>query len=270
MGQTARSYCLILFCASRCPELCTYPGYTATNPSNAVQLSAIQDQATLCNCQLYKTRQLCATVSYTRPGNAVQLSAIQDQATLCYCQLYKTRQRCATVSYTRPGNAVQLSACLLYNDNQTWRLSPSTCTSTDSSTGNPTCTFTGTSIPTSTGTSTDTSTGTVIGIPTNNASTYWISTERNNHNRNSCKEPKRNFRYLRPSQQSSITQKTILNTHHVRSARSISAAVERFTYLLVATWSQLPENIVSTGTVNALKNHLDKYWIRNPHCIITY
>ncbi|KAF2347979.1 hypothetical protein FHG87_021265 [Trinorchestia longiramus] len=37
-----------------------------------------------------------------------------------------------------------------------------------------------------------------------------------------------------------------------------------FPVKIPATWNQLPENIVSAGTVNTFKNRLDKYWIKNP------
>ncbi|KAF2344822.1 hypothetical protein FHG87_024423 [Trinorchestia longiramus] len=43
-----------------------------------------------------------------------------------------------------------------------------------------------------------------------------------------------------------------------------SQAINFFLVKIAATWNQLPENIVSAGTVNTLKNRLDKYWITNP------
>ncbi|KAF2345656.1 hypothetical protein FHG87_023588 [Trinorchestia longiramus] len=41
-------------------------------------------------------------------------------------------------------------------------------------------------------------------------------------------------------------------------------AMNFFPFKIAATWNQLPENIVSAGTVNTFKNRLDKYWITNP------
>ncbi|KAF2358139.1 hypothetical protein FHG87_011109 [Trinorchestia longiramus] len=43
-----------------------------------------------------------------------------------------------------------------------------------------------------------------------------------------------------------------------------SQAVNFFPVKISATWNQLPENIVSAGTVNTFKNRLDKFWITNP------
>ncbi|KAF2345775.1 hypothetical protein FHG87_023469 [Trinorchestia longiramus] len=37
-----------------------------------------------------------------------------------------------------------------------------------------------------------------------------------------------------------------------------------FPVKIAATWNQLPENIVSAGTMNTFKNRLDKFWITNP------
>ncbi|KAF2343559.1 hypothetical protein FHG87_025685 [Trinorchestia longiramus] len=41
-------------------------------------------------------------------------------------------------------------------------------------------------------------------------------------------------------------------------------AMNFFPVKIAATWNQLPENIVSAGTVNTFKNRLDKFWITNP------
>ncbi|KAF2343291.1 hypothetical protein FHG87_025953, partial [Trinorchestia longiramus] len=43
-----------------------------------------------------------------------------------------------------------------------------------------------------------------------------------------------------------------------------SQAMNFFPFKIATTWNQLPENIVSAGNVNTLKNRLDKYWITNP------
>ncbi|KAF2345647.1 F-box domain [Trinorchestia longiramus] len=43
-----------------------------------------------------------------------------------------------------------------------------------------------------------------------------------------------------------------------------SQALNLFPVKIAATRNQLPENMVSAGTVNTFKNRLDKYWIRNP------
>ncbi|KAF2346461.1 hypothetical protein FHG87_022783 [Trinorchestia longiramus] len=43
-----------------------------------------------------------------------------------------------------------------------------------------------------------------------------------------------------------------------------SQAMNFFPGKIAATWNQLPENIVSAGTVNTFKNRLDKFWITNP------
>ncbi|KAF2345575.1 Chromo domain [Trinorchestia longiramus] len=43
-----------------------------------------------------------------------------------------------------------------------------------------------------------------------------------------------------------------------------SQAMNFFPVKIAATWNQLPENVVSAGTVNTFKNSLDKYWITNP------
>ncbi|KAF2344963.1 hypothetical protein FHG87_024281 [Trinorchestia longiramus] len=43
-----------------------------------------------------------------------------------------------------------------------------------------------------------------------------------------------------------------------------SQALNLFPVKIAATWNQLPENMVSAGTVNTFKNRLDVYWIRNP------
>ncbi|KAF2347434.1 Reverse transcriptase RNA-dependent DNA polymerase [Trinorchestia longiramus] len=39
---------------------------------------------------------------------------------------------------------------------------------------------------------------------------------------------------------------------------------------IAATWNQLPENIVSAGTVNTFKNRLDIFWITNPPSTTSY
>ncbi|KAF2344525.1 hypothetical protein FHG87_024719 [Trinorchestia longiramus] len=44
-----------------------------------------------------------------------------------------------------------------------------------------------------------------------------------------------------------------------------SETMNFFPVKIAATWNQLPENIVSAGSVNTLKNRLDKFWITNPH-----
>ncbi|KAF2344153.1 hypothetical protein FHG87_025091 [Trinorchestia longiramus] len=43
-----------------------------------------------------------------------------------------------------------------------------------------------------------------------------------------------------------------------------------FSVNIVATWNQLPDDIVPAGTENTFKNRLVKYWIRNPSSTITY
>ncbi|KAF2350097.1 hypothetical protein FHG87_019145 [Trinorchestia longiramus] len=43
-----------------------------------------------------------------------------------------------------------------------------------------------------------------------------------------------------------------------------SQAMNFFPVKIAVTWNQLPENIVSAGTVNTFKNRLDKFWITNP------
>ncbi|KAF2349557.1 PWWP domain [Trinorchestia longiramus] len=43
-----------------------------------------------------------------------------------------------------------------------------------------------------------------------------------------------------------------------------SQAMNFFPVKIAATWNQLPENIVSAGTVNTFKNLLDKFWITKP------
>ncbi|KAF2346656.1 Reverse transcriptase domain [Trinorchestia longiramus] len=47
-------------------------------------------------------------------------------------------------------------------------------------------------------------------------------------------------------------------------------AMNFFPVKIAATWNQLPENIVSAGTVNTLKNRLDKFWITNPPSTTSY
>ncbi|KAF2343583.1 hypothetical protein FHG87_025661 [Trinorchestia longiramus] len=42
-----------------------------------------------------------------------------------------------------------------------------------------------------------------------------------------------------------------------------SQAMNFFPVKIAATWNQLPENMVSAGTVNTFKNRLDKFWITN-------
>ncbi|KAF2349999.1 hypothetical protein FHG87_019244 [Trinorchestia longiramus] len=49
-----------------------------------------------------------------------------------------------------------------------------------------------------------------------------------------------------------------------------SQAMNFFPVKIAATWNQLPENIVSAGTVNTFKNRLDKFWITNPPSITSY
>ncbi|KAF2347248.1 hypothetical protein FHG87_021997 [Trinorchestia longiramus] len=49
-----------------------------------------------------------------------------------------------------------------------------------------------------------------------------------------------------------------------------SQAMNFFPVKMAATWNQLPENIVSAGTVNTFKNRLDKFWITNPPSITSY
>ncbi|KAF2346148.1 hypothetical protein FHG87_023096 [Trinorchestia longiramus] len=43
-----------------------------------------------------------------------------------------------------------------------------------------------------------------------------------------------------------------------------SQAMNFFPVKIAATWNQLPENMVSAGTVNTFKNRLDEFWITNP------
>ncbi|KAF2343527.1 hypothetical protein FHG87_025717, partial [Trinorchestia longiramus] len=43
-----------------------------------------------------------------------------------------------------------------------------------------------------------------------------------------------------------------------------------FPVKIAAPWNQLPENIVSAGTVNTFKNRLDKFWITNPPSNTSY
>ncbi|KAF2365022.1 hypothetical protein FHG87_004219 [Trinorchestia longiramus] len=43
-----------------------------------------------------------------------------------------------------------------------------------------------------------------------------------------------------------------------------------FPVKIAATWNQLPENIVSAGTVNTFQNRLDKFWITNPPSTTSY
>ncbi|KAF2348597.1 hypothetical protein FHG87_020647 [Trinorchestia longiramus] len=49
-----------------------------------------------------------------------------------------------------------------------------------------------------------------------------------------------------------------------------SQAINFFPVKIAATWNQLPENIVSAGTVNTFKNRFGKYWNMNPPCIARY
>ncbi|KAF2344655.1 hypothetical protein FHG87_024589, partial [Trinorchestia longiramus] len=49
-----------------------------------------------------------------------------------------------------------------------------------------------------------------------------------------------------------------------------SQALNFFPVKIAATWNQLPENIVSAGTVNTFKNRLDKFWITNPPSTTPY
>ncbi|KAF2353064.1 Reverse transcriptase domain [Trinorchestia longiramus] len=49
-----------------------------------------------------------------------------------------------------------------------------------------------------------------------------------------------------------------------------SQAMNFFPVKIAATWNQLPENIVSAGTVNIFRNILDKFWITNPPSITSY
>ncbi|KAF2345821.1 Reverse transcriptase domain [Trinorchestia longiramus] len=48
-----------------------------------------------------------------------------------------------------------------------------------------------------------------------------------------------------------------------------SQTMNFFPVKIAATWNQLPENIVSAGTVNTFKNRLDKFWITTPPPSIT-
>ncbi|KAF2345895.1 hypothetical protein FHG87_023350 [Trinorchestia longiramus] len=41
-------------------------------------------------------------------------------------------------------------------------------------------------------------------------------------------------------------------------------AMNFFPVIIAATWNELPENIVSAGTVNIFKNRLNKFWTTNP------
>ncbi|KAF2345152.1 hypothetical protein FHG87_024092 [Trinorchestia longiramus] len=49
-----------------------------------------------------------------------------------------------------------------------------------------------------------------------------------------------------------------------------SQAMNFFPVKIAATLNQLPENIVSAGTVNTFKNRLDKFWITNPPSTTSY
>ncbi|KAF2355463.1 hypothetical protein FHG87_013781 [Trinorchestia longiramus] len=49
-----------------------------------------------------------------------------------------------------------------------------------------------------------------------------------------------------------------------------SQAMNFFPVKIAATWNQLPENIVSAGTVNQVKNRLDKFWTTNPPSTTSY
>ncbi|KAF2357848.1 hypothetical protein FHG87_011395 [Trinorchestia longiramus] len=49
-----------------------------------------------------------------------------------------------------------------------------------------------------------------------------------------------------------------------------SQAMNFFPVKIAATWNQLPENIVSAGTVNTFKIRLDKFWITNPPSTTSY
>ncbi|KAF2364864.1 Reverse transcriptase domain [Trinorchestia longiramus] len=49
-----------------------------------------------------------------------------------------------------------------------------------------------------------------------------------------------------------------------------SQAMNFFPVKIASIWNQLPENIVSDGTVNTFKNRLDKFWITNPPSITSY
>ncbi|KAF2346454.1 hypothetical protein FHG87_022791 [Trinorchestia longiramus] len=49
-----------------------------------------------------------------------------------------------------------------------------------------------------------------------------------------------------------------------------SQAMNFFPDKIAATWNQLPENIVSAGTVNTFKNRLNQFWITNPPSITSY
>ncbi|KAF2357367.1 hypothetical protein FHG87_011878 [Trinorchestia longiramus] len=49
-----------------------------------------------------------------------------------------------------------------------------------------------------------------------------------------------------------------------------SQAMNFFPVKIAATWNQLPENIVSAGTMNTVKNHLDKFWITHSPSITFY
>ncbi|KAF2351811.1 hypothetical protein FHG87_017432 [Trinorchestia longiramus] len=53
-------------------------------------------------------------------------------------------------------------------------------------------------------------------------------------------------------------QKLILRSFKAFQAKNF------FPVKIASSWNQLPENIVSAGTVNTFKNHVDKYWITNP------
>ncbi|KAF2354697.1 hypothetical protein FHG87_014543 [Trinorchestia longiramus] len=53
------------------------------------------------------------------------------------------------------------------------------------------------------------------------------------------------------------SQKLFLRNFKTSQANFFSAKI-------TATWNQLPENIVSAGTVNTFKNRLDKFWITKP------
>ncbi|KAF2344307.1 hypothetical protein FHG87_024937 [Trinorchestia longiramus] len=47
-----------------------------------------------------------------------------------------------------------------------------------------------------------------------------------------------------------------------------SQAMNFFPVKIAAPWNQLPEHIVSAGTVNTFKNCFDKYWITNPPVLL--
>ncbi|KAF2347480.1 hypothetical protein FHG87_021764 [Trinorchestia longiramus] len=55
------------------------------------------------------------------------------------------------------------------------------------------------------------------------------------------------------------------NDHKLLPISFNTSQANFFPIKIVATWNQLPEKIVSAGTVNIFKNRVDKYWIANPH-----